>query len=157
MEVTIEALSSRLKIYEGIMVRVCKYLGIQLYDQTLDSRIGGKAVLKSSIIHFIEENHDFFKKYHDDYYLAKTPEQIAFTINRHPEIVNEYLVQQFPKCFENGVFIPEKKDVLKYMSSYEVDFDIGNETKVNNSLLGVTTWHLGFKQQIVVERLNRNV
>mgnify|MGYP000209275137 CR=1 FL=1 len=91
MDVTIEEVTLKLKIYEGILIRLCEYLGINVYDQTIDCRISPKAVLNNRFVRFLEENRDFFKRYHDDYYKAKSPIEIAQTLNRNPEIVINYI------------------------------------------------------------------
>ena len=157
MEVTIEAVTVKLKIYEGILMRLCEYLGVNVYDQTIDSRISAKAVLNDRFVRFLEENRDFFKRYHDDYYKAKTPEEIAKTINRRTQVVEHYLKKEFPECFEKGVFNRGTTKRLKYVSSYEIDFELGNQQRINMNSLGVTAWHLGLKQQMVIDRLNQAV
>jgi hypothetical protein len=157
MEVTIEDITVKLKIYEGILMRLCEYLGVNVYDQTLDSRICAKAVLNERFVRFLEENRDFFKRYHDDYYKAKTPSEIASTINRRLEIVDKYLQKRFPECFEDGKFVESTEKKLKYVSSYEIDFELGNQQRINMNALGVTAWHLGLKQQMIIDLLNSRV
>ena len=157
MEVTVELVTTRLKIYEGILVRLCEYLGVNVYDQTLGHRIGPKAVLNERFVHFLLENGEFFKKYHDDYYKAKGPDEIAHTINRRPEVIIQYLQSKYPTCFNDGNFNWEMTNKLKYVSSYEIDYELGNQKKINTNALGVTAWHLGMKQQMVIDRLNMTV
>lgn len=157
MEITIEYITNKMKIYEGILMRLCEYLGVNVYDQTLDSRISAKAVLNERFVKFLEENKDFFKRYHDDYYKAKTPEEMANTINRRSEIITSYLQKKFPECFEDGKFDESQTRKLKYVSSFEIDFELGNRKKINTNVLGVAAWHLGLKQQMVIESLNQEV
>ncbi|MGB1004090.1 MAG: hypothetical protein ACPGVC_07675 [Salibacteraceae bacterium] len=154
MEVTIEDITLKLKIYEGILMRLCEYLGVNVYDQTLDSRIGPKAILNQRFVKFLEENRDFFKRYHDDYYKAKSPTEIAQTINRKPVLIMEYIKKKYPECFTNGKFDKDKTKKLKYVSSYEIDFELGNQQRINMNTLGVTAWHLGLKQQMIIDLLN---
>lgn len=156
MGVSIETMVTKLKIYEGILMRLCEYLGINVYDQTIDTRIGVKAVLNDRFVRFLEENRDFFKRYHDDYYKSKTPSLIAETINRKPQEVKAFLMEEYPDLFEKGKFIPQKEAKLKYISSYEIDFKLGNQKRINTNVLGVAAWHLGLKQQMVIENLNQH-
>ena len=156
MGVSIETMVTKLKIYEGILMRLCEYLGINVYDQTVDSRISTKAVLNDRFVRFLEENRDFFKRYHDDYYKSKTPELIAQTINRATNEIEDFLNKEYPDFFESGKFIPEKEGKLKYLSSYEIDFKLGNQKRINTNMLGVAAWHLGLKQQMVIEHLNQH-
>ncbi len=157
MEFTIEQISKKLQIYDVILIRICAYLGVHVYDQTVDSNIGSKAVLKGAFVKFLEENASFFKRYHDDYYATKDPEIIAATINRKKSVVNKYLVNLYPDYFSKEVFKPECSKKLKYISSFEIDFAIGNSSTLNRNPLGKSTWHLGMKQQMVIERLNKQV
>ncbi len=157
MGVSIETMVTKLKIYEGILMRLCEYLGINVYDQTIDSRISSKAVLNDRFVRFLEENRDFFKRYHDDYYRSKSPEVIAQTINRKTQEVEEFLMVEFPDFFNQGKFIQEKENKLKYFSSYEIDFKLGNQKRINTNMLGVAAWHLGLKQQMVIENLNQHL
>ncbi|MFT4754105.1 MAG: hypothetical protein ACI85Q_001661 [Salibacteraceae bacterium] len=157
MEVTIEDITLKMKIYEGVLMRLCEYLGVNVYDQTLDSRINSKAVLNIRFVRFLEENKDFFKRYHDDYYKSKTPEQIAFTINRKLQVVDHYLKKEFPECYAKGKFNMQAAKRLKYVSSFEIDFELGSQQRINMNSLGVTAWHLGLKQQMTIDRLNLSV
>lgn len=154
MEATIEKISKSLRIYEGILIRISEYLGIHVFDQTIDSNIGSQAVLNSDFVRFLEENASFFKRYHDDYYSSKDPGQIALTINRDKQVVNRYLKKKYPEFFTNDKFDEKFCKKLKYISSYEIDFAIGSSPKVNMNRLGVPIWHLGMKQKMVIDRLN---
>jgi hypothetical protein len=157
MEFTVEQISKKLQIYDGILIRVSAYLGVQVYDQTVDSNIGSKAVLKDSFVRFLVENASFFKRYHDDYYSVKSPETIASTIHRKESVVKKHLLQLYPNYFINEEFIPECGKKLKYISSFEIDFAIGNSSTLNMNSLGQSVWHLGMKQQLVIDRLNSQV
>ena len=157
MGFTIEEVTVYLKIYEGTLMRLCELLGIHLYDQTLDTKISGKAILNDRFIHFLEENKDFFKRYHDDYYKSKNPIDIAATINRKLEDINIYLLKEFPECFNQGIFNEHLSKKLKYVSSYEIDFLLGDLKDVNMNSLGVAAWHLGLKQQMIIDELNMSV
>lgn len=126
MHYSIESITIKLKIYEGTLIRLCEYLGVNLYDQTLDCRMGAKAILSDYFVQFLEENKDFYKRYHDDYYSTKTPEKIASTINRDVETVIDYLYRKFPdwnRLESKGSAIKK----FKYISSFEIDFDLGLE------------------------------
>lgn len=155
MQHNIESITTKLKIYEGTLIRLCEYLSINLYDQTLEGRMGSKAILKMPFVRFIEENRDFYKRYHDDYYISKTPEEIANTINRKFSTVENYLQRKYPECFDvNKVFIPSMMKKLKYVSSYEIDFEVGGEIDPDILQMGATTWHIGIKQKKVIDLLN---
>ena len=157
MEFTIEQISKKLQIYDGILIRVSAYLGVHVYDQTVDSNIGTKAVLNEDFVKFLEENASFFKRYHDDYYSVKDPETIASTINRKNSVVKKYLLKLYPNYFSEKEFIPECNKKLKYISSFEIDFAIGSSNSLNMNSLGKSIWHLGMKQQLVIDRLNNQV
>lgn len=151
MEVTIEQIALKLKVYEGTVMRLSEYLGLQVYDLTVDSRIGSKAVLTNRFVKFLEDNANFYKKYHDDYHAQKTPEIIAATISRDVNLVNEFMIGRFPDFYENGEFKPSCVKDLKYVSSYEIDFRLGNGNRINMNSLGKVAWHLGFKQQMIID------
>jgi len=153
MEVTIEQVALRLKVYEGSVMRLSEYLGIQVYDLTVDSRIGSKAILTDHFVNFLEDNANFYKKYHDDYHTQKTPLIISKTINRDLDMVNEFLINRFPDSYENGIFKESAKKNLKYVSSYEIDFRLGNGNRINMNSLGRVAWHLGFKQQMIIDQM----
>ena len=153
MEVTIEQIALKLKVYEGTVMRLSEYLGIQVYDLTVDSRIGSKAVLTDQFVKFLEDNGNFYKKYHDDYHTQKTPEIIAATISRELDMVNEFMIGRFPDFYENGEFKSSCEKDLKYISSYEIDFRLGNGNRINMNSLGKVAWHLGFKQQMIIDQM----
>lgn len=156
METTIEQIALKLKVYEGTIMRVSEYLGIHVYDQTVGSIISSKAVLHEDFIHFLDANSDFYKRYHDDYHAQKNPDIIAKTINRNPETVMDYMKVHYKEFFDSEMFKPECEKELKYVSSYEIDFKMGSESSLNTNALGVVPWHLGFKQQMLIEHLKTN-
>jgi len=153
MEVTIEQIALKLKVYEGTVMRLSEYLGIQVYDLTVDSRIGSKAILMDPFVKFLEDNGNFYKKYHDDYHAQKTPQIIAETISRDIDMVNEFMINRFPDFYEDGVFKESCEKDLKYVSSYEIDFRLGNGNRINMNSLGKVAWHLGFKQQMMIDQM----
>ena len=153
MEITIEQIALKLKVYEGTIMRVSEYLGIQVYDLTADSRIGSKAVLTPQFVSFLEHNASFYKKYHDDYHVQKTPEIMAEAINRDVNLVHEFLQNRFPDFYENGSFKSACSKDLKYISSFEIDFRLGNGNRINMNSLGKVAWHLGFKQQMIIDQM----
>ena len=156
IEVNIEQIASQLKIYEGTIMRLSEYFGLNVYEFTVDGRISSKALLTEDFIRFLEDNEGFYKKYHDDYYAQKNPEVIAKTLNRDIEEIREYFLQKHPEFFEGGVFKPSAEKSMKYISSYEIDFELGNQDRLNMNTLGKVAWHLGFKQQMVIDKLRLN-
>lgn len=153
MEVTIENIALRMKVYEGTILRLSEYFGIHVYDQTIGALTGSKAILSESFVSFLEDNSNFYKKYHDDYHSAKNPEIIAETLNREVKLVHEFMKNRFPEFYENGKFKSSCEKDLKYISSYEIDFRLGNGNRINMNSLGKIAWHLGFKQQMIIDKL----
>lgn len=153
MEYSIQKLSSEIKVYESTLVRLCGAFGIEIYDFTIGSRMGENAIIQPELVSFIKVNSDFFKKYHDDYYRPKSPQKISEILNRDLKEVKEYLIDEYPECFEKNEFISEKETVLKYVSSYEIDFELGTTSDLNMNRLGMIVWHLGYKQKTIVDRM----
>ncbi len=154
---TIEEIALKLKVYEGTIIRLSEYFGLFIYDHTTESRISSKAMLNSSMVNFLEDNSNFYKKYHDDYHAQKTPEVIAQTINRDFKLVDDFLQEKFPEFYENGKFKEAAKKDLKYVSSYEIDFRLGSGNRINMNTLGRIAWHLGFKQQMIIDQMKSEI
>jgi hypothetical protein len=77
-------------------------------------------------------------------------------LNRSLDEITHYLIAKYPDFFENGVFKPTSEKSMKYISSYEIDFELGNQDRLNMNTLGKVAWHLGFKQQMVIDQLRVN-
>jgi AraC-like DNA-binding protein len=155
-DINIEQIASQLKVYEGTIMRLSEYFGLNVYDFTVDGRISSKAILTEDFIRFLEDNEGFYKKYHDDYYAQKNPATIAKTLNRSLDEITDYLITKYPDFFEDEVFKPSSEKNMKYISSYEIDFELGNQDRLNMNTLGKVAWHLGFKQQMVIDQLRVN-
>lgn len=136
-------------------MRTCELLGLHLYDQTTDFFISKAASLNKPFVTFLLENKFFFKSYHDDYYLPKTPCLIAETINRDEHSVEKYLKENHPNCYLHGVFLKGSEIKLKYVSSFEIDFTLGDGKRININSLGFPAWHLGLKQIHIIDSLNK--
>ena len=153
MEYSIIQLATHIKIYESTLMRLCQAFGIDIYDYTVGFRMGNNAIVNQKLSKFVIDNSGFFKKYHDDYYRPKSPQLIAEILNRSEQEIIEYLIDMHPACFTDDGFIAGAESKLKYVSSFEIDFEIGTATDLNMNRLGMIVWHLGYKQKTIVDQL----
>jgi hypothetical protein len=154
MEATIQEVTKNIQVNSGMLKRLCEHLGIHLYDQTINYNFGDRAILNDKFVRFISKNKSFFKNYQDDYYKPKCPKSIALTINRNVKEVDDYLKEKFPYCYVNGVFGLGANKHLKYISSYEIDYEISLKESEEARKLGALAWHLGLNQKMMVENMN---
>ena len=155
MRTSIDNILKRLQINEGMLKRSCEDLGINVYDQTQRYDLSVKAVLKKMFVDFVYDNETFFKSYQEDYYLPKCPESIAKKINRNVNEVTNYLYKEYPRCFIAGKFGLSASNRLKYVSSYEIDYQMELEEQGDNLRMDFVTWHLGYRQKTIVDKLNK--
>lgn len=153
MRTTIDQLLQRCKINEGMLRRSCGHLGIHLNDQTIGHYFGRKSILKPHFVRFITGNLHFFKQYQTDYYRAKCPESLANEIDRDPKVIYKYLKQHYPICFTNEKFEPSSSRYLKYVSSYEIDYDLGLNNGAGTNKLSALSWHFGLNKKSILDEI----
>ena len=67
--------------------------------------------------------------------------------------INDYLQKKYPRCYINGVFALGANKHLKYVSSYEIDYEIGVDNSDKVESLGALAWHLGLKEKGYIDKL----
>ncbi|MEI7489230.1 MAG: AAA family ATPase, partial [Chryseobacterium sp.] len=91
---------------------------IQDFDLELGVCISTNFEVKKDFEKFARENLDFLKKYEKDLDENKTPEQIAETINKSKQKVEQAIKESNPNIFDNGFF-------KSSISSYGIDNKLG--------------------------------
>tara|TARA_R110002050_G_scaffold97893_3_gene203430 strand:+ start:4298 stop:4864 length:567 start_codon:yes stop_codon:yes gene_type:complete len=153
MNATIEQLTAELHVNEGVLVRICKYLGIEIYDQTIGYQMGKDAVVQHNLVRFLLQNKSFIQNYQTDYYIRKSPHSIAAAIDRPVMEVTNFLKTEYPRCFINGKFGLNASKLLKYVSSYEIDYEMEIAESPELSYMNHATWHLGIKQKKIIDEI----
>jgi hypothetical protein len=103
----------------------CNDFEIDLRQQFVNGYIIGHSVMKDNFVKYMIKNGEFLLMYEIDYYSDKSPIEIAFIINRDVEIVEKYLLQEYPKFFNGNVFNCSVKMPFRYISSFKVDCALG--------------------------------
>jgi len=91
---------------------------IQDFDLELGVCISTNFEVKKDFEKFARENSDFLKEYEKDLDENKTPEQIAETINKSKQKVEQAIKESNPNIFDNGFF-------KSSISSYGIDNKLG--------------------------------
>ncbi|MET3538271.1 AAA family ATPase [Chryseobacterium limigenitum] len=91
---------------------------IQDFDLELGVCISTNFEVKKDFEKFARENSDFLKEYEKDLDEKKTPEQIAETINKSKQKVEQAIKESNPNIFDNGFF-------KSSISSYGIDNKLG--------------------------------
>lgn len=103
----------------------CNHFEIDLRQQFLNGYIIGHSVMKDNFVKYMIKNGEFLLKYEKDYYSDKSPIIIAQTINREVETVEKFLLQKYPQFFIGNVFNEKIKRPFRYISSFKIDLDLG--------------------------------
>ena len=114
-----------LGIRQATILNVCKNFGLNYSKGIIGKNKEGFELLSPDFIQFLVLNKVFLLKYERDYYADKTPQIIADTSNQHIKAVEMYLKFVHPKYYLDGVFTPQDKYSLRYVSSYFIDYELG--------------------------------
>jgi transitional endoplasmic reticulum ATPase len=96
--------------------------GIDVKDYQSFNTESQKFELEQDFIDWLIYNQDLLRAYEEDYYSEKTIESISKKIDKEVILVKKYLIDYFPNNFKEGALISN----LKYISSFKIDFYLGN-------------------------------
>ena len=93
---------------------------VQDFELNITSVVNDKMQATPEFVKFAEEQKEFLAKYSDDLGKEKTTKDIAITISKPEEDVDELIKKDHKNIFDNGLY---KTSV----SSYNIDRELGGD------------------------------
>lgn len=129
MNPTVNEIAKIINIRQVSIRHFCSDFKINLFEHIEENGyFASYSHIKIDFANYLLSIKDFLFEYDEDYYSDKSVEYIAKKTNRSIDDINIYLIKHYPHYYNSkGIFTPLKNYTLRYISSYQIDFNLGKD------------------------------